>query len=273
MYGTDKPYYVQTHQLFFWKRDPLMPSYMFLCSSNNREVIRFNIANPPLQVNIPSEGNNLALKFFWFGSPSFNVEVTSDRDIDNFSQLADILSHTLAGLYDSIGLAQGTPLSIRIEGFSVVGSRTFAQISDGLPSFGEAITAAGLELNDWISLCIGSPQIRACLRDIRLGMQTPGEAAVHCFRAIERVRQTFSTQTGDRKKTWELLGEALNLQRSWLDTYTTHAIAVRHGEILELDLIERNKCFSQAATVVIRYAAFLKGNKTKLSTATFELLV
>jgi hypothetical protein len=250
-----------------------MPSYIFLCSSNNREFISFNIANPPLQVNIPLEGNNLLLKFFWFGSPSFNVEVTSDRDIENFGQLSNILSHTLAGLYDSIGLAQGIPCSVRIEGFSNVGSRTFAQISDGLPGFGEAIKAAGLELNDWISLCIGNPQIRACLRDIRLGMQTPGEAAVHCFRAIERVRQAFSTKVGDRKKTWELLGEALNLHRSWLDTYAKHATAVRHGELLELEFDERNKCFAQAATVVIRYAAFLKNNKAKLSTTTFELLI
>jgi hypothetical protein len=250
-----------------------MPSYMFLCSSNHREFINWNIADPPFQVNVPLEGNNLSLKFFWFGSPSFNVEVTSDRDIKNFGELSNILSHTLAGLYDSIGLAQGMPCSVRIEGFSIIGSRTFSQISDGLPGFGETIKAAGIELHDWVGLCIGSPQIRACLRDIRLGMQTPGEAAVHCFRAIERVRQAFSTQAADRKKTWELLGEALNLHRSWLDTYTTHATAVRHGELLELELGERNKCFAQAATVVIRYAAFLKDNKTKLSAPIFELLI
>jgi len=249
-----------------------MHSYVFLCSSNNREFIKFEVANPPLQISFPLGNAQLVMKIFWFGSPSFSVELICDQEIEDIGQLADIVSHTLAGLYDSVGLSTGVPCSIRVEGFFVATSNTFASLTQGLPGFSEAIQAAGLELHDWISLSTGNPQLRAGLRDIRLGMQTPGEAAVHCFRAIERIRQGFSTESGDRKKTWDHLRQALNIERRWLDTYTSHATAVRHGELVELSLIERNKCFEQAAIVVIRYAAYLKAGRKKLSAPPFEHL-
>jgi hypothetical protein len=207
-----------------------------------------------------------------FGAPSFVVEVVSNRDVADISRLADIVSHTLAGLYDSVGLSMGRPLAVKLEGFSTVGSKTFGKIVPGLPTFAEAIQLAGLTINDWVNLCVGNPQIRAGLRDIRLGMQTPGEAAVHCFRAIERIRQSFSNKGGDRKETWERLRDSLNINRSWLDTYTAHATAVRHGELVELGLEERNKCFAQAATVIIRFAAYVRDGRRALPTTPFPLL-
>jgi hypothetical protein len=120
--------------------------------------------------------------------------------------------------------------------------------------------------------CAWKPCVEAALRDIRLGMQTPGEAALHCYRAIERVKRSFSTDTDDRIQAWGRLREALNLDRTWLDTYTAHATALRHGEIVELDLEHRNRCFAQAVTVVIRYAAYLKGGNQTLPAATFPVL-
>jgi hypothetical protein len=212
------------------------------------------------------------MKFWWFGSPSFTVEVVTGKEIENIGSLADIIGHTIAGLYDSVGLSTGRPCAVKLEGFSIVGSKTFGKLIDGLPAFDVAIKAAGLGLHDWVSLCVGSPQLRAALRDVRLGMQTPGEAAVHCFRAIERIRQSFSTKVEDRDESWEQLRGNLNLSRSWLNTYTKHAKAVRHGELIELELEERNKCFAQAATVIIRFAAYLKDGRQALSAYTFPFL-
>ena len=249
-----------------------MPTYMFLCSANSREFVTLNVTHPPLQLAVPFDGKNLTIRLFFFGSPNFTVEVTSDEEIQDLGQVADILGHVLAGIYDSVGLSEGMPCSVRIEGVSVVGSRTFASITLALPSFRDEIKTAGLELHDWITLCVKNPQLRAALRDVRLGMQTPGEAAVHCFRAVERIRQAFSTKSGDRSKTWGRLREALNVQRDWLDTYTANATAVRHGELVELPLDERNRCFAQAATVVIRYAAYLKLGQSNLPIATFPSL-
>lgn len=106
---------------------------------------------------------------------------------------------------------------------------------------------------------------------MRLAMQTPGEVAVHCYRAIERVRQSFAI-VGTRKESWATLARELNVESSWLDSYTANAAAVRHGELIELPTIERDKCLSQAATVVIRYTAYLKGGNAALTAPQFPLL-
>jgi hypothetical protein len=249
-----------------------MPTYMFLCSTDSRETVKFDIKDPPLQFSIPLDNDTLTMKLWLFGAPSFTVEIVSNHDIVDVGRLADIISHTLAGLYDSVGLSMGRPLAVRLEGFSIVGSKTFGKFAVGNPAFLEAIQTAGLSTHDWVTLCVSSPHLRAGLRDIRLGMQTPGEAAVHCFRAIERIRQSFSSAAGDRKRTWGRLQDSLNINRSWLDTYTAHATAVRHGELVELGPEERNKCFAQAATVIIRFAVYVKGGRQPLSTTTFPPL-
>ena len=176
-------------------------------------------------------------------------------------------------LYDSVGLSTGRPLNVKLKGYSVAGTKSFAKLTMGLPAFEHEIRQAGLSLHDWVGICVGSPQLRAGLRDIRLGMQTPGEAAAHCFRAIERIRQSFSISGGDRRETWGRLRDAHNIGRSWLDTYTAHATAVRHGELVELQLDERNRCLAQAATVIIRFAAYLKGGNRMLPTNAFPLLL
>lgn len=249
-----------------------MATYMFLCSSDSREFVNFDIAEPPLQISFPLDNDTITMKFWWFGSPSFTVEVISGNEVKDIGRLANIIGHTISGLYDSVGLSSGRPCSVKLEGFSTVGSKSFGKLTEGLPAFNDAIKAADLGTHEWVSLCVGSPEIRAGLRDIRLGMQTPGEAAVHCFRAIERIRQSFARGDGDRKKTWEQLQNSLNIHRSWLDTYTKHATAVRHGELVELALEERNKCFAQAAIVVIRFAAYLKSGRQALSVTTFPIL-
>lgn len=238
----------------------------------DRSTLSVDVANPPLEFNVPYNGHNLTMKLYLWGTRYFNVEIISELENDDIGALADLLSHVLSGLYDSMGLVTGQPQQIHIDGFCLVGTRSFAQMNLGIPSFGREVEAAGLNLQDWTSLVVGSPQLRAAIRDIRLAMQTPGEAAVHCFRSIERIRQAFSVKATDRKQTWSLLAEALNLRRSWLDTYTSHATAVRHGELVELNLEERNRCFAQAAQVVIRYAVYLKTGKLKLSAPKFPEL-
>ena len=68
------------------------------------------------------------------------------------------------------------------------------------------------------------------------------------------------------------MAAALNVERSWLDSYTANATAVRHGELIELPVIDRNKCLSQAAEVVIRFTAYLKAGKTGLTVPQFPIL-
>ena len=160
------------------------------------------------------------------------------------------------------GLSEGVPLSIKLDGYQLVGSKTFAKFSLSLPRFGEAISQAGLNPHDWIMLALQSEPLTAALRDLRLAMQTSADVATHCYRAIERIRHAFSSGERDRRLSWVRLREARRLDRSWLDMYAEHATAVRHGELMALTIEERDKCLTQPATVAIRYAVYLKGGAT-----------
>ena len=249
-----------------------MAHFIFMFSTAHKHFVSLNVRNPPLQFEFSPETDvQVRARLYLFGGSAFNVDVVSSRTNEDPARLADTLMHVLSGLYDAVGLSIGKAHHITYEGFINLDSGASAQIVVGLPAFSTDIAAAGLELHDWISLCMGSPELRAALRDIRLAMETPGEAAVHCYRAIERIRQNFA-KNNDRKRSWESLAAALNVKRSWLDSYTAHATAVRHGELVELTNVERDACLLQAATVVIRFAAFLKSGSIDLTGPRFPLL-
>ena len=217
-------------------------------------------------------GMPLGVKVLMFGTPAFHLEVTSEEPLTDIQPVAEALGNAMSGLYDALGLAMGAPFSVKLDGYQLVGSNTFASFSLSLPRFGEAISQAGLNPHDWIALALQSNHLTAALRDLRVAMLTPTEAATHCYRAIERIRHAFSTGNRDRSRSWERLREALCLDRSWLDTYTDHATAVRHGELMGVTLDDRDRCLTQAATVAIRYAAYLKGGAQNLSPLAFPLL-
>ncbi len=235
-------------------------------------MVNLEVENPPIELIVPFDGQLLNVKIFMFGSQGFHLEVTSDELLTDIGRVAGTLGNAMSGFYDALGLSVGNPLTVRLDGYQLVGSRIFAKVSQSLPQFSEAIRQAGIKPHDWISLALQSEHLTAALRDIRLAMQTPNEAAIHCYRAIERVRHAFSHGERDRSIAWARLREALCLERSWLDTYASHATAVRHGELTSLTVEERNRCLTQAATVAIRYAAYLKGGNQNLSTVTFPLL-
>jgi len=237
-----------------------MGTYVFLFTTDYRRTVNLDVKNPPLRFSIPFDDQLLNASLFLYGTTAFNVEVASQREIDDVGRLADLLLHIMSGLYDALGLSVGGPLEVRIAGFWDLKSGKCGAVSFSLPSFSEEISAAGLGIHDWVSIVVSSPQLRAALRDIRLAMETPVDTAVHCYRAIERIRQFFAKSKG-RKESWESLAAALNVQRTWLDSYTSHATAVRHGELVSLQTKERDNCLSQAAVVAIRFAAYLKGGR------------
>ncbi len=249
-----------------------MARYIFVFSTVHRHFVSLDVQNPPLRFAFSAEdGVNLTASLFLFGGSCFNVEVESSRAQEDPGKLANQLMHIMSGLWDALGLSVGKPHSLTFEGFINLDTRASGQLTPALPSFATLIEAAGLQINDWVSVSVGSPQLRAALRDIRLAMETPGEAAVHCYRAIERIRQHFA-RTVDRKRSWQSLADALNVERTWLDSYTTNATAVRHGELIELQNAERDACLEQAAVVVIRFAAFIKGGNRNLTPPQFPLL-
>ena len=172
-----------------------MSRFIFMFSSVHRHFVSLNIQNPPLQFEfVTAQGAHITARFHLFGGSAFDVEAFSDQDDEDPRRLADVLMHVMSGLYDAIGLSIGKPHQLTLEGFINLENGKSAQLIVDLPVFEKEIEAAGLNFHDWVSVCVGNPQLRAALRDIRLAMQTPGEVAVHCYRAIERIRQYFANQ-------------------------------------------------------------------------------
>src|SRR6185437_2530733 len=216
-----------------------MPTYVFQLTTDHRKTVNLDIKNPPLRFAVPLGQQMLQVSLFLYGTIAFNVEVVAQEHIADLGDLADVVLHVISGLYDALGLSVGGPLEVRIAGFWELDSSRCGAVSFSLPSFSDQIAAAGLGPQEWISIVVSSPQLRAALRDIRLAMETPGDMSVHCYRAIERIRQFFA-KAQSRRTSWQLLAESLNVNRSWLDSYTAHATAVRHGEIVSLGLAERD---------------------------------
>jgi hypothetical protein len=250
-----------------------MPVYIFTCSTTSaNQTIMLEVSDPPLRLALNINGMPLEVKIIMFGVPAFYLHVTSEQPLTDIPFVAGVLGNAMSGLYDALGLSTGIPLSVKLDGFQLVGSNTFASFSPSLPRFGEAISEAGLNPPDWVMRALQSEHLTAALRDLRLAMQTSADVATHCYRAIERVRHAFSRGERDRGPSWGRLREALCLDRSWLDTYADYATAVRHGALMALTLEERDKCLTQAATVAIRYAVYLKGGAQNLSPPAFPLL-
>lgn len=249
-----------------------MPIYIFPCTVNTTQAVSLEVRDPPLRLSIVIGGISLEVRILMFGTPALYLEVTTEEPLTDVGFIAGVLGDAMSGLYDALGLSVGFPLSVKIDGYQLAGSNTFASFSLSLPRFGEAISQAGLNPHDWTMLALQSKHLTAALRDLRLAMLASGEAATHCYRSIERIRHAFSTGERDRSLSWERLRQALCLDRSWLDTYAEHATAVRHGELMGLTLEDRDRCLTQAATVAIRYAAYLKGGSQNLSPLAFPLL-
>jgi hypothetical protein len=250
-----------------------MATYVLQFTTDHRKTVNFDVQNPPLRFNIMYEGMELTASLILYGTVAFNVEVTSQHDVGDLGKLGDVVQAVMAGLYDSVGLSIGAPLEVRLAGVWEVSTGRSGPFTVALPTFDSEIANAGLNTNDWISIGVNSPQLRAALQDIRLAMQTPGEVPAHCYRAIERIRQVFSAAGEEgRNPSWARLRTALNMEKSWLNSYRSHAEAARHGELVLLTREERDACLRQAATVVIRFAAYLKANGVNLSAPVFPLL-
>lgn len=249
-----------------------MPNYTWLCTGDSRATINWNISDPPLEIDLPFKDQLLRLRLFMYNNPAMMVAVEASHPIRDIGDLGGALSHTLWGLWDAVGLSMGQPISITVDGFAEVGSRAFAKYSWLIPKFEQIIEDAGLSPNDWISLCVKSPYIRAALRDLRFAMSAPDDAAVHCFRAIERIRFTFENSNISRKASWGALRTALNVSRPWLSTYVDHATATRHGEVRPLTLDERTACIVQAGTLLVRFAAYLANGSHSLAVDRFPVL-
>jgi hypothetical protein len=107
------------------------------------------------------------------------------------------------------------------------------------------------------------PQLLArAVRDINSAVRDAGDAAFHCYRAVESVKEYFQVTrfAGDEKKkcpAWQETWQTLKLDKSILGDMKEAADTVRHGGTVAPNLQAQEKWIAAASLVVQRFADFL----------------
>lgn len=100
------------------------------------------------------------------------------------------------------------------------------------------------------------------VRDINSAVRDAGDAAFHCYRAVESVKEYFQITrfAGDESKkdpAWQETWQALEIDKSILGDMKKSADKVRHGGTVAPNLQAQEKWIAAASLVVQRFAIFL----------------
>ena len=179
------------------------------------------------------------------------------------------LARELAQIYaDVLGFELGAALTVEVQDMLFV-SPTGATL-DIVPTsewpelsgreLGAAVTADEISLN--INAALASAHLRLALADLALARAREADAAFHCGRALEHVRQWVAERnqvTGlDKAAAWELMRNTLGLKRDDLQAITQESTAPRHGEVKEVSRDDQLEWLI-ATRDVIRKAIALHG--------------
>ena len=120
-------------------------------------------------------------------------------------------------------------------------------------------------------------QLAQALADIREAIRNPHDTALHCYRAIEDIRQCY-VEPGDRrgdevvtKPSWERMRGQLRFEESWIKDIASARRPQAHGDSRMLSGEERGEFVRRARVVVDRFLASMQNGFRPLSDE-FEVL-
>lgn len=133
-----------------------------------------------------------------------------------------------------------------------------------------------LSFQDLIGLWDGSPhglQLGLALMNLRLAMKYPWDTALFCYRALESMRQFFSSAGGSEAQSWNEFNTALSISKRWSDDMRlNHATPQRHGTSTAMTGEERIEMISRVTRVIERFVIYKKRGQNPLDSAEFPLL-
>src|SRR5688500_10396943 len=87
---------------------------------------------------------------------------------------------------------------------------------------------------------------------------------------MEDIMNSFSkSEKDDRKNSWTLLGESINIARELIDPVTELSKSNRHGKPVEQSFSDRQLCIQTAIIVLQRYLHYIKQGKVKFDNQRF----
>ncbi len=98
-----------------------------------------------------------------------------------------------------------------------------------------------------------------CLAEMRKALRYPYESPVHCFKAVEAIRQIYGRRLNldaknNRSKAWNALREDLSIEKSTIqEKIQKYSDPIRHGEIQEFSQEERTELLRETWKIVHLY--------------------
>ena len=233
--------------------------------------VQFGITNPPFKLQVQSALGDFELTLLLNRTYDIIVRVETQKEIADISTLVEIVHFQIQSLYDTAMLISGVLNTVVIT--SVV-----------LPD--KSLRAFNpYDISDWLNRNIfdfkvedlfglqNDPKAKLATSDIKIACVESHLTAHFSFRAIEGIRDAFSTgNEEDRTNAWLQMRESLNLSRDFFENVSTLATLNRHGKPTNQTFEDRKECIYSAMIVLQRYFHFIKAGRRKLDISLFPVL-
>lgn len=97
--------------------------------------------------------------------------------------------------------------------------------------------------------------VRSAMADLRLAVLEPSHAPYFTYRVAESLRQHFVCDGEDRSASWDRMHSELGTSKNDLDVLA--AIAVRHGEVMDINVELGQRILKTASRFIENFIAYL----------------
>jgi len=101
--------------------------------------------------------------------------------------------------------------------------------------------------------------LQRCLADLRQAIRNPFDSSLHCFRAVESIRQIYCYRNSidpekQRPKSWQILREDLGVDESLIqNNIQRYAKVIRHGGLSQFTQEERTQMLGTTWDIMHKY--------------------
>jgi len=169
-------------------------------------------------------------------SSQFHVLLDSPP-IQDFATFSNAVVSVVQGLLDALGFHLTTPLRAEVSSLVTQGNTLVIRTltwEDLRQEPNSPPHVDGSALRPFFHATASNSFARHALADLRAALEYPDDTAFYAYRAIETVRQSFVRGDNDtdaaRRKSWQALRDALNVDPESLDQARALARPRRHGE-------------------------------------------
>lgn len=230
--------------------------------------VSFNIKNPPLRLTIDSSVGKFNYALQLNNTADIVVVVETENEIADVNTLLNLVRFFTQSFYDTALLLSGVACSVNFTS-AYLPNKSLAQINTQDVSSWLPTNIFDFQTEELFELK-NDPIVRVAIADIRYACIEPDLTALFSFRAIEGIMNSFGeNKKDDRKNSWVLLRENLNIARELIGPVTELSKSNRHGKPLEQSFSDRQLCIQTAMIVLQRYLHYIKGGKVKLDNQRF----